>query len=134
MPAQKPALSIVFYDGQCPMCSGVVTWAARRDKLARLRFAPLGGETYQNLVPPKKYPDSVLLLTPEGRVLDRTRAVAALLRSLPQPWLFWGRVLNVIPLFLSDFGYRIVAALRPRRRPGAFCPIPPKEIRERLMP
>ena len=36
---------IVFFDGDCLLCEGVVKWLNRMDDNDRLKFAPLQGET-----------------------------------------------------------------------------------------
>ncbi|HTE07093.1 MAG TPA: DCC1-like thiol-disulfide oxidoreductase family protein, partial [Planctomycetota bacterium] len=36
---------ILFFDGTCGLCSGVVRWCLRRDRRAVLHFAPLQGAT-----------------------------------------------------------------------------------------
>ena len=40
-----PPGGLVLFDGVCAFCDGAVRWLIERDPHARLRFAPLQGET-----------------------------------------------------------------------------------------
>ncbi len=113
----------LFYDGGCGLCRGTVRFAARHDRLGRIRFAPLGGTTFLRMIPASSrvsLPDSLVVLTPEGELLTRSEAVIHLLRRMGPVWNLGGIVLGWIPGPLRDAGYRLVARLRPRKR---ACPL-----------
>ncbi len=42
--------AIVFFDGECALCDGFVTWIYTRDKKGLFKFAPLQGETAKDLL------------------------------------------------------------------------------------
>jgi predicted DCC family thiol-disulfide oxidoreductase YuxK len=115
-------LTQLFYDGRCGACRGAVRFAAKRDASQLIHFAPLGGETFERLVPPNLrvgLPDSLLVLTPEGGLLTRSEAVIHLLHRMGPPWRLAGLLLTRIPLLLRDWVYDQVAHRRPTGWP---CP------------
>lgn len=130
---------MVFYDGGCGLCHRAVRFALARDREGRLRFAPLGGETFQELVAATErtaLPDSFVLRTGEGRLLTRTSALAVVLGELPGPWPFLGRLLRLVPRPLRDLVYDAVAKVRRRvfPKPEGACPMVPAGLRERFLP
>ena len=118
VPGLVPGPTRVFYDGGCGLCHGAVRFAARRDILGRLRFAPLDGPTFRRTVPVearRDLPDSLVVLTAEGAVLSRSEAILHLLGRLGSPWPAVASVLAWVPVPLRDGVYRLVARLRRRQ-------------------
>lgn len=114
----------LFYDGACGFCRGWMRFVARQDAGGGIRFAPLGGETFARLVPADRAAellDTLVVLTPEGRVLVRSEAILHLLEVLGGRWRRAGRLLVRVPRPLRDGIYRLVARLRRRT---AACPVP----------
>jgi len=132
---------LIFFDGECGLCDRSVRWLLDHDPEGRLRFAPLQGETAKQRLAPfaarlEGVDSMVLLDSREGqeRIWLRSRAVFRVLRVLPKParrWAWFG----VFPAFLTDLGYRLVAALR-KRIWGApdLCRAPTPEERARFLP
>ena len=109
-------------------------FTARHDRTGSIRFAPLGGVTFDRLVPmasKPSLPDSLLILTPEGQLLVRSKAVIHILQRMGPAWRSVGRVLAWAPHRLSDFAYDLVAHLR--SRPNR-CPMPNPVPDERFDP
>lgn len=122
-PGQNPGPTRVFYDGGCGLCQGAVRFAARRDILGRLRFAPLDGPTFRRTVPAearRDLPDSLVVFTAEGAVLSRSEAILHLLGRLGSPWPAVAGALAWVPDPLRDGIYRLVARLRRRREACAL--------------
>jgi len=87
-----------------------------------IRFAPLGGETFERLISSDRrvgLPDSLVVLTPEGGLLTRSEAVIHLLHRMGPPWRLVGFLLTWTPIHLRDWVYDQVARRRPAGRP---CP------------
>lgn len=127
---------IVFYDGNCPMCSGFVRFLIPRDKRRVFRCAPLGGETFKARLTPheqKRIPDTLVVLRSDGAVLIRSTAVLYILHRLGAGWRVLSTLGMIFPRPLRDGVYRLVARFRPRR-PDGTCPIPPASIRKWLLP
>ena len=110
----------VYYDGDCGLCHRTVLFLLRRDPDgSRFRFAPLGDSSG----------GSVVVDLPDGTRLTHSRAVFHLLRMIGGGWGFLGRVGQILPRALTDFGYRIVARVRRGifPAPEGVCPrIPPE--------
>lgn len=106
---------IVFFDGDCGLCSRAVRFMIRRDKHARLRFAPLLGPTAQSLgVAPTDDPaDWSLILYRDGVALDRSAAAVRIAAILPWPWRL-AAAIWIVPKPLRDALYRAVARRRHR--------------------
>jgi predicted DCC family thiol-disulfide oxidoreductase YuxK len=101
-----------------------------------LRFAPLGGQTFRNALPKAAaLPDSLVLLTGDGRVLTRSRAVLHIGHRIGGVWRLLARVVGIVPRPLLDRAYDAVARVRYRlfARPPDACPIAPPELRSRLL-
>lgn len=128
---------VLFYDGVCAMCNGIVKAVLRADRDARFHFAPLQGETAaraRRMFP--EFPDRVetVVYLRDGEVFLRSKAAALAMAELRYPAraLSWVRVL---PTWLTDFFYGIVARIRYRVF-GRYdvCPLPPQAHRTRFLP
>ena len=132
---------IIFYDGVCGLCDGLVQFVLQHDERAVFRFAPLQGTLAGTALPPHgKDPadlSSVYVLIGRGmereRVLERAQAVLYVLQRLGWPW----RVLSVpvvLPAPLLDLGYRLVARCRYHLF-GRYeaCPVQVPRWRERFI-
>jgi len=129
---------VIFYDGHCGLCHRVVRRVLDADA-DRFRVAPLQGDTIRTLLSESQraaLPDSVVVLTTDGRLLthgdavlhilehldDRARAQAAWLRRVPRP--------------LRQLGYHAVSATRYVffRRQKQLCPVLTPAQRARCLP
>lgn len=128
----------IFYDGVCALCQGYIRFLIRRDRAGdKFRYAPLQGTTFEALVPPERrrnLPDSLVVLTNDGRLLIRSNGVIHILRRLGGFWGFIGGVISVIPRPIRDAVYDFVARIRYRifgKRPNV-CPVTPPDLRARF--
>lgn len=133
-PAGDPP--VVFYDGECGLCDGFVQWLLRRDPRGRLRYAPLQGETAHRILGPPEGDAGgwTVVLLRDGRRLERSDAVLAILAELGAPWS-WLAPLRIVPRGLRDAVYRFVAARRYRwfgKRDA--CRMPRPEEAARFLP
>lgn len=128
----------VFYDGHCGLCHAAVRWAASADREGRaFRYAPLGGETFRAKVPEQlrgTLPDSIVVLTGEGRLLIRSDAIVHMMKRLGGGWRAGGFVVALAPRFLRDLVYDGVARIRSRLfgTPPDVCPMVPERLRGRF--
>lgn len=129
--------NVLFYDGVCAMCNGIVKAMLRLDRDQRFYFAPLQGSTAElarslHASFPREMETVVYLR--EGEVFLRSRAAALALAEVPYPAkaLSWFRFL---PAWLTDFFYGLIARVRYRVF-GKYdhCPLPPAEHRTRFLP
>jgi predicted DCC family thiol-disulfide oxidoreductase YuxK len=130
---------LLFYDGGCGLCHRAVRFVIRADPDGdAFVFAPLGGETFERLLPAPRpaLPDSLIVRTHAGALLVRSAAVVHVLRRLGSPWTAVAAVVALVPRVLRDAGYDAVARLRRRlfARPAEACPRLPAPLRARLRP
>lgn len=128
----------VFFDGACGLCHGAVRFLIAEDPgKGILRYAPLGGPTFQAAVPKKlqaHLPDSILVLTDRGELLDRSRAILHALGRLGGLWRIVAFLGEAVPLVLRDHLYDLIAKRRHRwfATPDEACPLLPPHLAERF--
>lgn len=130
---------IVFYDGECGLCHGLVRFILPRDPAGRFRFAPLQGETLAGALSPEQraaLPDSVVIMTASGELLLRFDSVLYVLRQLGGVYELLAGPLALLPAGLREWIYNFIARRRKRwfRKPQGFCPIVPEQLRVRFLP
>lgn len=130
------AASLLFYDGTCGLCARSVAWCLAHDRDARLRYAPLQGETYAALdVADKPRELDTVVLFDRGRLLVRSDAVLRVLALAGGRWAAFASLARTVPRPLRETAYRFVAA----RRLGWFgkadaCALATAEQRARFLP
>ena len=128
---------ILFYDGDCGVCHLAVRFLLWADPEGEVRFAPLGEDRFLRRIPAAErevLPDSLVLVTPDGRVLTRSAAVVELLEGMGGAWRLGGRVARLVPRALADAVYDGIARIRKRLapKPSGACPIVPEPFRSRF--
>ncbi len=127
---------ILFYDGDCGICTRSVHFLMKRDPKHRLHFAPLQGETAASLLPEalrKELSTAVYRANPNHLYL-RSDAILHALIDTGSAWRFAARIGLCCPRALRDALYNWVARNRDRRSPQAACPVPTAEQRQQLLP
>ncbi|MFN8391792.1 MAG: DCC1-like thiol-disulfide oxidoreductase family protein [Bdellovibrionota bacterium] len=131
---------LIFYDGDCGLCHRFVVFVLREDRSGeRFRFAPLGSKTFLSSVPDSgraNLPDSIVVLTEDGRVLTKSRAVVYVLRKLGGLWRVGAFFVRLVPRFIADAGYDLVARFRKQffAHPSGACPLLPAVWQQRILP
>jgi predicted DCC family thiol-disulfide oxidoreductase YuxK len=137
--AQKTLMGriIVFFDGYCHLCSGVVRWLLARDKRQRFLFAPVQGSTAVELLglnAEQQAAPASLLVWHQGRVRKESDAALYLARQLPGFWKLL-IVLYVVPSAVRNWVYRCIAARRYRWfGKSAHCMLPESGQEHRFLP
>ena len=127
---------LLFFDGVCNLCTGVVQFIIKRDKSARFRFASLqssAGEAFlkENKMPTDEFASFVYLR--DGKVLMRSDAALNIARDLGGLWsLAYGFI--IVPRVIRDAVYNWVA----RNRYKWFgrkdqCMLPTPELKARFV-
>lgn len=133
---------ILFYDGECGLCTHSVKFFLEEDRGRRLCYAPLQGETAQEWLPPDlREPTALstvvyLTVSNEGQAKWRTRS-AAVARALLDVGGFWrlaGWALVLIPRPIREWAYRLVARHRLKFFSAGACALPTREEAARLLP
>lgn len=132
---RDPKAPVLFYDGLCGFCNGIVRFVLDHDRLRTLRFATLQGPTGTALIerhPQLREIDSVVWLEPVS-VHERERVYVradAALRAASYLGGFWrfAVLAYVIPKPVRDAVYDFIARHRHRLTRGpAYCRFPDGE-------
>ncbi|HVK59918.1 MAG TPA: DCC1-like thiol-disulfide oxidoreductase family protein [Bdellovibrionales bacterium] len=127
--------TIVFFDGYCGLCSGLVDFLMKRDRHGRLRFAPLQGSTAAKLLTESERSDlDSIVIVMNGTKLKHSTAVLNTLIQVGGIWRLLGHAGLCFPNSFRNFVYRIVATNRYRWF-GKLetCRIPTPEERSRFL-
>ncbi|MBK8883850.1 MAG: DUF393 domain-containing protein [Bacteroidales bacterium] len=105
---------ILLFDGECNLCDRMVSFIIRHDASRSIRFSSLQSETGKFLLGrygiSEGFSDTVVYIRGNKPFL-RSSAVLNILKDLGGKWsLFYGFI--IIPKFIRDFFYNIVASLR----------------------
>lgn len=104
--------TILFFDGVCGLCNGLVDWLLPRDRREHIKFATLQGATARELLPADMLTDlDTVVLWHHGRILTRSDAIITCLSELGNFWKLVG-ILRLLPRFLRDGVYNLVARKR----------------------
>lgn len=135
--------AILLYDGTCGFCAKSVQFVLAREKRRfSLRFAPLQsdiGLEVQRRHPDLANVDSVIWLEPAANgapesVSVRSTAVFHVLRYLGGVWTFLAALGAIVPRFVRDGVYDLVARHRHKLiRADASCLLPTPEQRARFL-
>lgn len=129
--------SILFFDGDCGLCSRSVRFLIKQDKRKRLYFAPLQGVAAQAILPLeyREVIDTIIYqrVAPDGQVTRLIRSDAALLALIDTGslWKVLARITLWLPKRLRDWGYDRIAK---NRSQSATCQMPSKAEHERILP
>jgi predicted DCC family thiol-disulfide oxidoreductase YuxK len=128
---------ILFFDGVCGLCDRLVQFVLRHDRRGRFRFAALQSDAAaQTLGHFGKDPndlDTVYLLTDDGRLLQKARAILWVAARLGLPWSL-AAVFGILPTAVLDWFYDRVAGNRYRlfgKRES--CRLPSADERARFL-
>lgn len=115
---------IVFYDGDCGFCNRTVQFVLKNDRSRSIYFAKIQSEFTQNLFKrlnaPK--PDLSTFYYLENNVLyKKSRAALKLNRYMTFPYVL-GQVFWIVPRFIRDWVYDLIAKRRKRIMNG-YCVI-----------
>ena len=124
--------SVIYFDGVCALCNGLVDFVIRRDRRRRYRYATLQSERGQRLLRSMQLPTDELetfILHEKGKGCVRSTAALRIFKSLPHLWpLLY--LFIVVPRPLRDAVYGWIGKRRYRffgRR--AACRLPSEEER-----
>jgi predicted DCC family thiol-disulfide oxidoreductase YuxK len=129
---------VLFYDGTCGLCHRTVRLVLAEDSTGdSFQFAALDSKLAREVFPaPQELPDSLVVLTAEGRHLTRSSAVLRVLSRLGGLWRLVAVVLLLMPTRIRNSGYDLVAAIRHKifRRPTTSYPLRPTSCARRWLP
>ena len=108
--------AIVYFDGVCNFCNGIINFILRNDREGYFRFTPLQSERGQKFLQENHFPTQKLetfYLQENGKIYSHSTAVLRVLRRLG--WKFsWTYGFIIVPSFVRDFVYGIISKNRYR--------------------
>lgn len=119
-PSAPGTQPVLLYDGECGLCNAVVRFLLRRDRMGRLKFAPLQSAPAQAYLAAQGLPTTdfdSLVFVPDwnhpvrGAALLRTDGALAAFEELGGGWRVMAK-LRVLPRGLRDPFYKVVAKTR----------------------
>jgi predicted DCC family thiol-disulfide oxidoreductase YuxK len=113
---------IILYDGVCGLCNRFVQFVLKRDSHDRFRFASLQSAFAKAILSrhaadPKDLDTMYAVLNyqqPGEKLAARSDAVIAILTDLGDFWRGLGVALAILPKWLRDWGYGLIARNRYR--------------------
>jgi predicted DCC family thiol-disulfide oxidoreductase YuxK len=137
-----PANPILLYDGVCGLCNRLVQFSLKRDSGDHLRFASLQSDFAAPILQRHGFNrhdlDTVYFVSGYGRTEERlstrSAAVILVLQHIGGLWGVVAALLRMLPRWLRDCGYDMVA----RNRYRVFgrsenCILPEEEYRARFL-
>ncbi len=127
---------IIIFDGVCNLCNGAVQFAIERDPTAIFRFASLQSDFGQSILAQNvggTEGGGTIILLENGKVYDRSTAALRVARQL-SGWIKYLYVFIIVPKFIRDFVYKIVAKNRYRWfGKQESCWLPTKALKARFL-
>jgi predicted DCC family thiol-disulfide oxidoreductase YuxK len=113
---------IIFYDGVCGLCNRLVQFVLKRDSRDRFRFAalqsPFADRILKRLGADPRDLDTVYVVMnhnqPNERLAARSDAVVLILREMGGFWKVLSFPIRLLPRWLRDWKYDLVARYRYR--------------------
>jgi predicted DCC family thiol-disulfide oxidoreductase YuxK len=119
--------NIILFDGNCNFCNYWVNFVLKRDKQQVFKFASLNSEIGNKLKLQHQIPatiDSIVLIKNDD-VFIKSRAAIEIARNL-SGWWFLLVVFRIVPTFVRDAVYDVVAKNRYRWFGKSVCELPQK--------
>jgi predicted DCC family thiol-disulfide oxidoreductase YuxK len=105
---------MIYFDGVCNLCSGVVQFILKHDRREKFRFASLQGESGQALLAHHKFPQyhfDSFILEEGSEIYTRSTAALKAAKVLGMPWSLL-YVFIIVPPFIRDGVYDLISRNR----------------------
>ncbi len=127
-------MNIVFFDGICHLCNGYINFLIRLDNQNVMFYSALQGKkAAEVLTDSQRLNLKSILYFKNGQILEKSSAVIESLSDV-SAWFFWIKILYVIPAFIRNFVYDLVAENRYKLfGKNDLCRIPTAEEKKYLL-
>jgi len=110
----KEKKNIVFYDGVCNFCNGLVVFLLKHERKNNMLFCSLQSEFAESFL--KDFNVQVNLDTiyyySNGKLYNRSEAIKKISRNLKHPYLMVFYFLAITPKFIREYFYKLFAKNR----------------------
>ena len=132
----KENKNIVFYDGVCSFCNGLVVFLLKHERNNNMSFCSLQSEYAKSFLKDFNVPmniDTVYYFS-EGKLHKRSEAIKKIIQNLKSPFWIISYFLTITPEFLREYFYKVIA----KNRYKWFgkkndCKIPSSKNKERFL-
>lgn len=127
-------MNIIYFDGVCGLCNGFVDFIMKIDSAGKFKFSPLQSEFAKSRLLPR-YTDDLksVVVEIDGEILEKSDAVFKVFETLGGKWKIAAK-LKILPLFLRNAGYDLVAEMRYKIfGKKDTCRLPTLEEKERFI-
>jgi predicted DCC family thiol-disulfide oxidoreductase YuxK len=128
---------VILFDGICNLCNASVIFILKHERKPVFQFASMqsdkGRELLESYNMPSDYLDSVVLIK-DGTVYFGATAALKIGQTLKFPWSFFAYTGMVIPKFMRDWTYNLIAKHRYQwfgKRD--ICMVPTEERKARFL-
>lgn len=130
MHSQKP---VIFIDGVCNLCHGLILFLIKRDKKNIFKFSQLQSPYASRVLPPELLQLQTVVFQKEGQFFTQSKAIIEILSLLPGLWKLI-KIFHVFPDFILNSLYAWIA----KNRYNWFgkqnaCWIPTPELQKRFI-
>jgi predicted DCC family thiol-disulfide oxidoreductase YuxK len=128
--------NLVLFDGVCNLCSALVQFVIRHDRVAKFRFAAIQSEIGKEIFQSHGLDAADLqtfVFIADGRMFVRSDAAIEVASRFGGAWRFF-TVFRLVPRVARDWIYSVIARNRYRwfgRK--EVCMVPTVEIKERFL-
>ena len=106
--------TIIFYDGVCNLCNGLVQFILRKDTHRKFRYIAIQGQAGKDLLKRFRNPDDALrtvIVISGDSVYFRSRAIFKIFQEIGGIWKIV-LIFKIFPVRINDFIYDIIAKNR----------------------
>jgi predicted DCC family thiol-disulfide oxidoreductase YuxK len=127
-------MNILFFDGVCHLCNGYINFLIHLDSKKVMLYSALQGQKAQGILSDSQRSDlKSIIYFKNGKTLEKSSAVIESLFDV-SVYFFWIKILYVIPAFIRNFVYDLVAQNRYKLfGKSDLCRIPTAEERKYLL-
>lgn len=133
MERNRQSLIRVFYDGRCGLCHSFVVFVLKKLHPNRpILFSPIGGKSYQKYIKMNVI-ESIIVYDEKAKIIfQQSDAVIHIFKTLGGIWRIVAFFIFLIPRFLRDRAYQLIAKNRYKfnKKPATLCPTIPKKLRK----
>lgn len=139
MNQHEPIQLILFFDGVCHLCNGLVDFLIKRissgQRAKVLKFAPLQGETAKKILSPEAIGElNTVVFYQNGHVFRKSQAILRCMSLLKFPYNLI-TVFRFIPRQISDLVYNLIAKNRYKWfGKSEVCRLPTAQERQHFLP
>lgn len=107
--------NVIFFDGFCVLCSGTVALLIKIDKKRIFQYSSLQGSYAQEVLNLNNINSGAsVIFRSDGISFEKADAVIHILKKLGSIYKVLGFLLNLLPLFMLDWLYNLIAKNRYR--------------------